>query len=103
MRKLTYTIVISDDEAMVSHLSGFKQTIVFAPRHDRVSAKVIKLGGNELRGAVGTLRRGLDLTVLNRLPRSIRRKPLRSTGEPGRAEVPGPVPRCGGRLSSGGT
>ena len=79
MRKLTYTIVISDDEAMVSHLSGFKQTIVFAPRHDRVSAKVIKLGGNELRGAVGTLRRGLDLTDLNRLPRSIRRKPLRST------------------------
>ena len=55
MRKLTYTIVISDDEAMVSHLSGFKQTIVFAPRHDRASAKVIKLGGNELRGAVGTL------------------------------------------------
>ena len=43
-------------------------SIVFALRHDRVEAKVIKLGAEELEGAVGILRRGLDLTGLNRLP-----------------------------------
>jgi tetratricopeptide (TPR) repeat protein len=61
--------LLEPDEAMVSYLSGPQQTIVFALRHDRVEAKVIKLVGSEtLEGAVGTLRRGLDLTGLNRLP-----------------------------------
>jgi tetratricopeptide (TPR) repeat protein len=68
--------LLGPDEAMVSYISagvGYKHldldiTIVFALRHDRVEAKVIKLGSEELKGAVGILRRGLDLTGLNRLP-----------------------------------
>ena len=35
--------LLGPDEAMVSYLSGSKQPIVFALRHDRVEAKVIKL------------------------------------------------------------
>jgi hypothetical protein len=60
--------LLGPDEAMVSYVSGAKKTIVFALRHDRVKAKVIKLGAKELEGAVGILRGGLDLTGLSRLP-----------------------------------
>ena len=60
--------LLGSDEAMVSYVSGRPFTFVFALRHDRVEAKVIKLGAEELEGAVGILRRGLDLTGLDRLP-----------------------------------
>ena len=60
--------LLEPDEAILSYLSGPKNTFVFALRHDRVEAKVIKLGAEELEGAVGVLRRGLDLTGLDRLP-----------------------------------
>ena len=63
--------LLGPDEAMVSYVSGSKNTIIFALRHDRVEAKVIKLGAEELEGAVGVLRRGLDLTGLNRLRRKL--------------------------------
>lgn len=60
--------LLEPDEAMISYVSGSQFTTVFALRHDRVEAKVIKLGEEELEGAVGVLRRGLDLTGLSCLP-----------------------------------
>jgi CHAT domain-containing protein len=60
--------LLGPDEAMISYVSGYDITSVFALRHDQVEAKVIKLGAEELEGAVGTLRRGLDLKNLSRPP-----------------------------------
>jgi CHAT domain-containing protein len=60
--------LLGPDEALVGYLSGIKKTFAFVLRQDRVEAKVIKLGAGDLDGDVGILRRGLDLTGLNRLP-----------------------------------
>jgi hypothetical protein len=60
--------LLGPDEAMVGYLSGIKKTFAFVLRQDRVEAKVIELGAEELDGAVGILRPGLDLSGLKCLP-----------------------------------
>jgi len=66
------------DEALLAYFFGAEKSFAFlvtnAGNHflelkfDRVEAKGIELGAEELEGSVGILRRGLDLTGLNKLP-----------------------------------
>ncbi len=52
--------LLGNDEALLTYLVWTNRSFVFAIRRDRVLAKEIKLGAEELGHAVSALRRGLD-------------------------------------------
>ncbi|MBT4487748.1 MAG: CHAT domain-containing protein [Rhodospirillaceae bacterium] len=52
--------LLARDEALLTYLVWDDRSFVFAVRQDRVMAKEIKLGANELTDAVTALRKGLD-------------------------------------------